>query len=327
MLDEIAPIAPGVTPSSSRARCSIGSRTRSSSIGSGISLFTAAPRCAFGWCRPSSRYTTRNGHPPARLSLGFAAYLLFARSDALWKGSDDSARRRPDDVGDEIKAAWKSMGGKCSVSLTRTVCQDVALWDLDFDALPGFTELVSRHLMTLERDCVLWALDACRNAGRSAAERCARGNRRVIDMRSEELTRRLRELRVVPVIVIDEPANAVPLGPAPSPMAACRWRRSPFARAGAAEALRRIAAECPDVLLGAGTVLTPEQASTRRATRARSSSSRPGSTRGVVDYCPEHGFPYFPACARRRKSRRRSRTGLTSVKFFPGGADGRAQAT
>ena len=105
-------------------------------------------------------YTTRNGHPPARLSLGFAAYLLFARSDALWKGNDDSARRRPDEVGDEIKAAWKAMDGKCSVSLTRTVCQNVALWGVDLDALPGFTELVSRHLMTLERDCVLWALDS-----------------------------------------------------------------------------------------------------------------------------------------------------------------------
>ena len=55
-------------------------------------------------------YTKRNGHPPARLSLGFAAYLLFARSDALSKGNDWSAERRPDEVRDQIKAAWQSGG-------------------------------------------------------------------------------------------------------------------------------------------------------------------------------------------------------------------------
>ena len=65
---------------------------------------------------------------------------------------------------------------------------------------------------------------------------------------------RLREARVVPVIVIDDPGDAVPLARALKDGGlACV--EVTFRTPRAAEALRRIAAEVPDVLAGAGTVL------------------------------------------------------------------------
>ncbi|HEY8483135.1 MAG TPA: hypothetical protein VIL13_00895, partial [Longimicrobiales bacterium] len=65
---------------------------------------------------------------------------------------------------------------------------------------------------------------------------------------------RLRQLKLVPMVVIDDPASAVPLAAAlvegGLPCAEITFRSD-----AAAEAIRRIAGEFPDVLLGAGTVL------------------------------------------------------------------------
>jgi 2-dehydro-3-deoxyphosphogluconate aldolase/(4S)-4-hydroxy-2-oxoglutarate aldolase len=79
---------------------------------------------------------------------------------------------------------------------------------------------------------------------------------------SDEALARLRAVRVVPVITIDDPADAVPLaraladGGLPCAEITFRTPRAP-------EALQRICAEAPELLAGAGTVLTADQA--RRA--------------------------------------------------------------
>src|SRR5205085_8434457 len=67
---------------------------------------------------------------------------------------------------------------------------------------------------------------------------------------------RLRAVRVVPVITIDDPADAVPLARALADGGlACAEITFRTPRAG--EALRRIAAEVPELFVGAGTALTP----------------------------------------------------------------------
>jgi len=75
----------------------------------------------------------------------------------------------------------------------------------------------------------------------------------------DETLAKLRGVRIVPVIVIDDPADAVPLARALAdgglPCAEITFRTP-----RAAEALERITAEAPDMFAGAGTVLTPEQA-------------------------------------------------------------------
>src|SRR5689334_693702 len=109
--------------------------------------------------------------------------------------------------------------------------------------------------------------------------------------RAEVLTR-MRATRIVPVIVIDDPVDAVPLAAALSdgglPCAEITFRT-----AGALEALRRIRDERPAMLAGAGTVLTPKQAAEARGAGAQFVVS-PGFSPAVVDYCVEHDIPVFP---------------------------------
>src|SRR3954470_24997809 len=94
---------------------------------------------------------------------------------------------------------------------------------------------------------------------------------------------RLRAVRVVPVITIDDPDDAVPLARALADGGlACA--EITFRTMCAPEALERICTEAPDLLAGAGTVLSPEQAK-----RARDAGAQfivaPGFSPGVVDYC------------------------------------------
>ena len=130
-----------------------------------------------------------------------------------------------------------------------------------------------------------------------------------------ELLSTLRRLKIVPVIVIDDATNAVPLANAliagGLPCAEVTLRT-----AGAADALRRITAECPDMLVGAGTVLTSEQAATAKKAGARFIVS-PGFHPRVVDYCRDNGLPVFPGICTPTEIGAALERGITVVKFFP----------
>jgi 2-dehydro-3-deoxyphosphogluconate aldolase / (4S)-4-hydroxy-2-oxoglutarate aldolase len=125
----------------------------------------------------------------------------------------------------------------------------------------------------------------------------------------------LRRLRLVPVIVIDDPADAVPLAKAlfagGLPCAEVTFRT-----ARAAEALQRISAECPDVLVGAGTVLTPAHAAAAKNAGAKFIVS-PGFGPAVVDYCLEHEIPVYPGVATPTEIEAVLVKGLSVMKFFP----------
>lgn len=136
------------------------------------------------------------------------------------------------------------------------------------------------------------------------------------------LNDRLRGLGVVPVVVIRDPRRAVPLARALAdgglPCAEITFRTR-----AAAEAMRRIAAEAPDVLLGAGTVLTPGQAAAAREAGAQFVVS-PGFDPRVVDYCQEHGLPVYPGVCTPTDIQRALGAGLEVLKFFPAGPLGGA---
>lgn len=131
----------------------------------------------------------------------------------------------------------------------------------------------------------------------------------------EDVIRRLRDMRVLPVLVIDDAKAAVPLARALAegglPCAEITFRT-----AGAAESIRRIADAMPDVMLGAGTVLTPQ-----RVTEARDAGAMfivsPGFTAAVVDRALELGLPVFPGIATPTEIEMALGRGLTTVKFFP----------
>jgi len=131
----------------------------------------------------------------------------------------------------------------------------------------------------------------------------------------EESLALLRAIRIVPVIVIDSPEDAVPLARALAagglPCAEITFRTP---RAG--EALRRITAEAPELFVGAGTVLTPEQAREARAAGAQFMVA-PGFNPRVVDYCLGRGMPVYPGVCTPTELEAALEKGLTTVKFFP----------
>src|SRR4029078_6693306 len=80
---------------------------------------------------------------------------------------------------------------------------------------------------------------------------------------------RLRAIRIVPVITIDDPNTSVPLARALHD-GGLSCAEITFRTPRALEALRRITAEAPELFVGAGTVLTPTQAATAGGAGARS---------------------------------------------------------
>lgn len=125
----------------------------------------------------------------------------------------------------------------------------------------------------------------------------------------------LRALRLVPVIVIDDPEDAVPLARALA-AGGLPCAEVTFRTARAADALRRITAEVPDLLAGAGTVLTAEQAGAARAAGARFIVA-PGFSAPVVEYCLSHDMPVYPGVATPSEIESALRYDLRTVKFFP----------
>jgi 2-dehydro-3-deoxyphosphogluconate aldolase/(4S)-4-hydroxy-2-oxoglutarate aldolase len=126
---------------------------------------------------------------------------------------------------------------------------------------------------------------------------------------------RIAALRIVPVIVIDDPAAAVPLGRALGdgglPCAEVTLRTP-----AAMESLRRMAGEMPDMLVGAGTVLSRGQAAEGRAAGARFVVA-PGFNPAVVEYCQSVELPIFPGVCTPTEIEMALGAGLMVLKFFP----------
>jgi 2-dehydro-3-deoxyphosphogluconate aldolase / (4S)-4-hydroxy-2-oxoglutarate aldolase len=130
-----------------------------------------------------------------------------------------------------------------------------------------------------------------------------------------EMTGRLRSLRILPVIVIDDASDAVPLARALTdgglPCAEVTFRT-----VAAAEAIRRMTDSDSALLVGAGTVLTPEQAKAARDAGAKFIVS-PGFGPAVVDWCLSHDVPVFPGVATPTEVEAALTKGLKVLKFFP----------
>ena len=134
-------------------------------------------------------------------------------------------------------------------------------------------------------------------------------------MTNTKIVWRLRQIRIVPVIVIDNPASGPALGRALAegglPCAEVTFRT-----AGGREALARLAGECPDILAGAGTVLTPAQAKDARSAGAQFIVA-PGFNPRVVEYCLENNIPVFPGVATPTEIEAAISLGLEVLKIFP----------
>ncbi|GHV12069.1 hypothetical protein FACS189491_04390 [Spirochaetia bacterium] len=125
----------------------------------------------------------------------------------------------------------------------------------------------------------------------------------------------LGKIGIIPVIKIDDPEKAVPLAKAliagGIPCAEVTFRT-----AQGEEAIRRMAAEVPGILVGAGTVLTTDQVEKAIKAGAKYIVS-PGFNPKVVAYCIEKGIPITPGCSNPSDIELALEAGLEVVKFFP----------
>lgn len=125
----------------------------------------------------------------------------------------------------------------------------------------------------------------------------------------------IRELGVVPVVVLEDAKDAEPLAKALCegglPCAEVTFRTG-----AAEESIRRMTASYPEMLVGAGTVLTKEQVDRAVAAGAKFIVS-PGFDPEIVDYCLEKQVPVFPGCITPSEVAQAVKRGLKVVKFFP----------
>lgn len=130
----------------------------------------------------------------------------------------------------------------------------------------------------------------------------------------------LKKIRVVPVVKINDPKDAVPLGKAliagGLPCAEITFRT-----AAAEEAIASLSRELPELIVGAGTVLTPEQADAALKAGASFIVS-PGFNPRVVDHCISIGVPIFPGINNPTGIEMALERDLPAVKFFPAEASG-----
>ncbi len=120
---------------------------------------------------------------------------------------------------------------------------------------------------------------------------------------------------VVPVVVLENAKDALPLAKALTegglPCAEVTFRTD-----AAEESIRLICREYPDMLVGAGTVLTTGQVDRAVAAGAKFIVS-PGFDPEVVDYCLEKDIPVFPGCVTPSEVAQAAKRGMKVVKFFP----------
>ncbi|MFF4286260.1 bifunctional 4-hydroxy-2-oxoglutarate aldolase/2-dehydro-3-deoxy-phosphogluconate aldolase [Streptomyces sp. NPDC001633] len=125
---------------------------------------------------------------------------------------------------------------------------------------------------------------------------------------------------VVPVVVLEDAADAVPLARAlvAGGLSAIEVTlRTP----AALDAVRAIADEVPDAVVGAGTLLTPEQVAAARAAGARFLVS-PGWSPRLLGALRDSGLPFLPGVSTASEVVTLLDEGINELKFFPAEAAG-----
>lgn len=130
-----------------------------------------------------------------------------------------------------------------------------------------------------------------------------------------EVLKQIEKVGIVPVVVLDDVKDAEPLAKALCegglPCAEVTFRTE-----AAEESIRIMSEKFPDMLVGAGTVLTTEQVDRAVAAGAKFIVS-PGLNPRVVKYCVEKGIPVTPGTANPSDIEAALEFDLDVVKFFP----------
>lgn len=134
-------------------------------------------------------------------------------------------------------------------------------------------------------------------------------------MMHEEIIYKIKELGIVPVVVLEDARDAAPLAQAllegGLPCAEVTFRT-----ACAGECIRIMSSEFPKLLVGAGTVLTKEQVDLAVEAGAKFIVS-PGFDPKIVDYCLKKDILVLPGCVTPSEAAQAVEKGIKIVKFFP----------
>lgn len=135
-----------------------------------------------------------------------------------------------------------------------------------------------------------------------------------------EVLKKIQEIGIVPVVVLNDVKDAAPLAKALCdgglPCAEVTFRTD-----AAEESIRIMSEQFPEMLVGAGTVLTTDQVDRAVAAGAKFIVS-PGLNPRIVKYCVEKGILITPGCCNPSDIEQALENGLEVVKFFPAEAAG-----
>ena len=130
-----------------------------------------------------------------------------------------------------------------------------------------------------------------------------------------EVLKQMSEFGIIPVVVLNDTKDAEPLGKAlvegGIPCAEVTFRTE-----AAEECIRIMAEKFPEMLVGAGTILTTEQVDRAVAAGAKFIVS-PGLNPKVVQYCIDKNIPVTPDIITPGEMEQAIELGLEVVKFFP----------
>ena len=125
---------------------------------------------------------------------------------------------------------------------------------------------------------------------------------------------------VMPVIVIEQANHAIPLGEALL-TGGIKTIEITLRTSAALNAIEQLAKHLPEIYVGAGTILTKEN-----ATQAKNSGAKfcvsPGTTSSIIDACDECNISLLPGASTVSEMLTLSEAGFSEIKFFPASAVG-----
>ena len=131
----------------------------------------------------------------------------------------------------------------------------------------------------------------------------------------EKVIDKLMTYGVVPVVVIDDVTDAVPLAEALM-KGGLECAEVTFRTEAAADAIKAMTENFPDMFVGAGTVLSAKQVDEAISAGAKFIVS-PGFDPEVVDYCISKNIPIIPGTITPSEVAQGVKRGLKVLKFFP----------
>ena len=139
-----------------------------------------------------------------------------------------------------------------------------------------------------------------------------------------EVLQLMKKSGVIPVVVLDDTAQALPTANALL-AGGVDVMEITFRTAAAADSIKAVSENCPEMLVGAGTVITLDQCKQALECGAKFIVS-PGFDPEVVSWCVERNVPITPGCVTPTEIMAAMKLGLNVVKFFPAGVYGGLKA-